>query len=154
MGRYILRRILISIPVLIGITIVTFTFANLAPGDPVTAMIDPLSGAKPGEIAKLKEALGLNKPLPVRYILWLREVLHGNLGYSMITNKPVLRMIRDVLPQTIQLMVVAMSISLLLGVILGIYAAFHQYSALDNLLTLGVFMGISIPSFFFALLAI
>ena len=154
MGRYIVRRILISIPVLFGITMVTFTFANLAPGDPVSAMIDPMSGTLPGEIAKLKEALGINKPIPVRYVLWLKEVLRGNLGYSYVTHKPVTTMIAERLPQTLQLMITAMSISVILGVLLGIYAAFHQYSVLDNALTLFVFIGISIPAFFFALLAI
>ena len=73
MGRYIIRRILISFPVLLGITVVTFAFANLAPGDPVTAMIDPMSGIEPGEVEKLKEALGINRPIPVRYFIWLKE---------------------------------------------------------------------------------
>ena len=154
MGRYIVRRLLISFPVLLGITIVTFTFANLAPGDPVSAMIDPTIGMKPGEMAKLKEALGLNEPVPVRYVLWLKEVVRGNLGYSLVTQKSITRMIGERLPQTLQLMITAMSISIILGVSLGIYAAYHQYSWSDNLLTLGVFVGISIPSFFFALLAI
>ena len=154
MGRYILRRILISFPVLLGITVVTFTFANLAPGDPVTAMIDPMSGIEPGEIEKLKEALGINKPIPVRYFLWLKEVVRGNLGYSYVTHRPVATMIAERLPQTLQLMITALSISVVLGVSLGIYAAFNQYSVLDNVFTLLVFIGISVPAFFFALLAI
>lgn len=154
LGRYILRRILISFPVLFGITIVTFTFANLAPGDPVTAMIDPMSGIEPGEVEKLKEALGINKPIPVRYALWLKEVLRGNLGYSYVTHRPVAIMIAERLPQTLQLMMTALGISILLGVSLGIYAAFNQYSLLDNVFTLLVFIGISVPAFFFALLAI
>lgn len=154
MGRYILRRILISIPVLFGITIVTFTFANLAPGDPVTAMIDPMIGLEPGDIYALKESLGLNKPIPVRYVIWLREILSGNLGFSYVSHRSVATMIVERLPQTLQLMVTAMIISMILGVSLGIYAAFHQYSILDNLFTLLVFIGISVPSFFFALLAI
>ena len=151
MGRYILRRILISFPVLFGITIVTFTFANLAPGDPVTAMIDPMSGIEPGEVEKLKEALGINRPIHVRYVIWLKEVLGGNLGYSYVTHRPVAVMIAERLPQTLQLMFTALSISILLGVSLGIYAAFNQYSVLDNVFTLLVFIGISVPAFFLCL---
>lgn len=154
MTRYIVRRILISIPVLVGITIVTFTFANLAPGDPISAMIDPMSGQDPGDIAALKEALGLNKPVPVRYALWLKEILRGNLGFSYSTHRPVTTMITERLPQTLQLMVTAVTISVILGVSLGIYAAFHQYSILDNGFTLFAFVGISVPAFFLALVAI
>ena len=154
MGRYILRRLLISIPVLLGINIVTFTFASLAPGDPVSAMIDPNRPLPPAEIAKLKEELGLNKPIPVRYVIWLGQVLQGNLGYSLVSHRSVGGEIADRLPQTILLMATAWLLSVVIGVPLGIYSAFHQYSRVDYVLTLFVFAGISVPAFFLALLAI
>src|SRR5579859_7658179 len=76
MVPYILRRLLIAIPVLLGVTVVTFTFVNLAPGDPVTALLNPeqMASLGPGWVQQQKEALGLNRPLPVRYALWLREL--------------------------------------------------------------------------------
>ena len=83
MGAFVLRRVLIAIPVLIGVTLLAFLLVDLAPGDPVTAMIDPVTRAELGEewIELRKEQLGLNEPAPVRYLLWLSEVLQGNLGY-------------------------------------------------------------------------
>jgi peptide/nickel transport system permease protein len=154
LGSYSLRRLLIAIPVLLGITVVTFTFANLAPGDPVSAMIDPNRPLPPAEIAKLKEELGLDQPIPVRYAIWLEQVLRGNLGYSLVNHRSVAGEILDRLPQTILLMATAWLVSVLIGVPLGIYSAFHQYSRADYVLTLFVFAGISVPSFLLALLAI
>jgi peptide/nickel transport system permease protein len=91
MLTYIVRRIVISIPVLIGITMVIFLLINLAPGDPVTGMIDPttMANTSPESIARERARLGLDQPLPVQYFLWLGRVVQGNLGYSMINSKPV-----------------------------------------------------------------
>lgn len=155
MGRYILRRLLIAVPVVIGITVITFSLANLAPGNPVDAMIDPNQPPPPPmELEKMKQQLGLDKPVPVRYVIWVGQLLRGNLGYSYITNRSVVEMIAEKLPQTVVLMATAWTLSLVIGIALGIYSAFHQYSHIDNGLTFLVFAGISVPAFFFALLAI
>ena len=98
MQQYILRRLLISIPVLLVISIMTYGFANLVPGDPVSAMADPelMAGAS-GDA--LRERMGLHKPVHVRYLIWLREVLKGNFGYSYHSHEAVLKTIgRHVLP--------------------------------------------------------
>ena len=90
MGKYIVRRLLISIPVLFGITIIVFGLIQIAPGDPVAGMIDPTIGNFDAEMVETeREKLGLNEPLPVQYFFWLGRVLKGDLGYSLITQKPV-----------------------------------------------------------------
>ena len=84
MGRFLLRRLLISLPVLLGITVTMYIIVNLAPGDPVTALMNPeqMANMGPAWVEQQRESLGLNEPLPVRYLLWLRETVSGNLGFS------------------------------------------------------------------------
>ncbi len=153
---YVLRRLLIAIPVLLGVTIVTFVFINLAPGDPVTAMLDPqeMTELGPGWVAQQKAALGLDKPLPVRYVLWLGQLARGNLGYSLVDRRAVTADLGIRLPATLQLMGMALLIALVVGIPTGILAAVKQYSWLDylsNALGLAV---ISVPGFFIGLAGI
>src|SRR5690348_1325582 len=135
MVPYILRRLLIAIPVLLGVTIVTFTFVNLAPGDPVTALLNPeqMASLGPGWVQQQKEALGLNRPLPVRYALWLRELARGNLGYSYVDHRPVRTKLGERIGPTLQLMGAAFVIAVAVSVPLGILAAVRQYSFVDYL---------------------
>jgi peptide/nickel transport system permease protein len=154
LGRYILRRLIISIPVLLGITIITFFAYNLAPGDPIDAMIDPTVVMDPSDLTRLRESLGLDQPIIVRYGIWLREALQGNLGYSYRSGEPVLERIGRRLPATLQLTVTSLIIAIGLGIPLGIFSALKQYSRFDYILTVFAFGGISIPSFFLALGAI
>jgi peptide/nickel transport system permease protein len=153
-GKYILRRILIMIPLLFAISIVTFTFINLAPGDPVTAMISPDQQLQAGDLEKMREYYGLNEPAPVRYVIWLREALTGNLGYSYMTREPVLDRILARVPPTLELMGAALLISTLLGTTLGVLAALKAYSFWDYLLSIFSLVGLSIPGFFFALIVL
>jgi peptide/nickel transport system permease protein len=153
---YILRRLLIAIPVLLGVTIVTFVFINLAPGDPVTAMLNPqeMTELGPGWVTQQKAALGLDKPLPVRYVLWLGQLARGNLGYSLVDRRAVTADLGIRLPATLQLMGMALLIALVVGIPTGILAAVKQYSWLDylsNALGLAV---ISVPGFFIGLAGI
>jgi peptide/nickel transport system permease protein len=156
MGSYILRRIMISIPVLIGITLATYMMANLAPGDPVTALLNPeqIANLGPDWVEQQKEALGLNDPLPVRYLLWLKETATGNLGYSSADRLPVSEKIGERLWPTIKLMSTVLVVSVVVGVPLGVLSALKQYSWIDYLLTFGGFITVSIPSFFLALVLI
>ena len=154
MGTYILRRVLIMIPLLFAISVVTFTFINLAPGDPVTAMINPDQQLQAGDLEKMREHYGLNEPVPVRYLIWLREALTGNLGYSYMTKEPVLDRILARVPPTLELMGAALLISTLLGTMLGILAALKAYSFWDYLLSIFSLVGLSIPGFFFALIVL
>ena len=105
MRRYILRRLLIAIPILLGVSIVTFIFANLAPGDPVSALFRPGSDIRGVDIEKLKAALGLDKPFLERYVVWLTQILQGNLGVSFISKLSVAGTLSKAIPNTLMLMV-------------------------------------------------
>lgn len=156
MGRFILRRILISIPVMIGITIVTYLIVNLAPGDPVSAMLNPEAIASQGPewVAQQKANLGLNKPLPVRYVLWIGQLGHGNLGFSYNDRLPVTSKLRERFWPTAKLMLTVEFIALLVAIPIGVISAVKQYSLIDYLATIFGFTAVSIPSFFLALAAI
>jgi peptide/nickel transport system permease protein len=149
----LLRRIAISIPVLIGVTLLSFIFVNLAPGDPVTAMINPFTRAELGDewVEMRREQLGLNDPLPVRYVLWLKELGQGNLGYSINNGRSVSDQIIDRIGATVLLMGVATLLAILIGIPLGILSAVKQYSLLDYITTILGFLTISTPSFFLGL---
>ncbi len=153
MSKYIIRRTLIAIPMLIIISMMTYLFINLAPGDPLDAMIDPefFAGASSD---LLRERMGLNKPIYIRYLIWLRELATGNFGYSYQFGIPVLDMIRDRIFPTLELTVVSLLASTLIGTGLGLIQALRQYSFFDYSLSVGALFGISIPAFFFALLAL
>ncbi len=156
MSTYILRRILLVFPLLLGITIINYTILALAPGDPVSAMIDPLelSSMTAEDLQEAREALGLNKPIPVRYLLWLGQALQGNLGYSIWFNTPVFEVMLRALGNSMPVMIFALVVSTVSGIILGIISALKPYSLLDSILTTFAFAGVAVPGFFFALLLI
>ena len=156
MSNYVLRRVLIAIPVLFGITTLLFIAINIVPGDPVSMMVAPEMQhlADPEWMEQERERLGLNKPLPVRYIVWLGEVARGNLGYSILTGQPVSSMILQKLGQTIELTLTALVLSVVVGIPIGIISALKQYSLLDYGLTFLSFVLISVPGFFLGLLFI
>ena len=156
MSTYILRRILLVFPLLLGVTIINYTIFALAPGDPVSAMIDPfeLSQMTAEDLQDAREALGLNKPVPVRYLLWLGQAIQGNLGYSIWFNTPVLEVMLRALGNSMPVMIFALLISTIAGITLGIVSALKPYSLLDSVLTTFAFAGVAVPGFFFALLLI
>jgi peptide/nickel transport system permease protein len=150
--KYVVRRLLLALPMLIGITIVTFTIVNLAPGDPITAMIDPLEMRQmtKEDVEARRTELGLNQPLPLRYLLWLGQAARGNLGYSIQERRPVGEMIVEKLPASMALSVPSIALAMSFGVALGVLSALRQYSAFDYAMTVGAFFGVSVPAFFFA----
>jgi peptide/nickel transport system permease protein len=155
MGRYLLRRILQALPVLIGITIITFTFMELAPGDAVSGLLmSAEGGAGEIDVESLRAKYGLDQPAPIRYFRWLGEMLQGNFGNRILSGKSVIDEIALRLPATVQLMLVAVVISIVIGMPLGVFTALHQYSFADYTLTGFVFLGISVPSFFAAIAAV
>ena len=154
MATYIANRLLLAIPLILGITLITFSFISVAPGDPVMAMINPEEDMSAANLDRLKEELGLNRPIPVRYAIWLGQLVQGNFGYSYHTGEPVLRRIAVRLPATLELMGFALVASSVLGISLGVLAALKQYTIWDYVLTLFALLSISIPSFFLALLAL
>lgn len=156
MGRYILRRLLISIPVLFGITLVTYLIVSLAPGDPVSALVNPEQIAElgPGWLEQQRAELGLDKPVPIRYGLWMKEIAQGNLGFSYTDRQPVADKISERIWPTVKLMLTVQILALLVAVPIGIISAIRQYSLIDYLVTIFGFATISIPAFFLALAAI
>lgn len=153
MFAYSLRRFLIAIPVLLGVTIINFIIMKMAPGNPVDMLVNPKLPAAAIEAKKIE--LGLNEPAIVQYLSWLKNMIfHGDLGYSMITYQPVTQMILDKLGPTLLLMGTALVIGLIVAIPLGILSATKQYSWLDYLFVTGSFLGISIPHFFFGLILI
>ena len=158
MSTYILRRILIAFPVLLGITIVSFVALSLAPGDPLTARMDPTLLAQlqrnPQLLAERRHELGLDQPVPVRYVIWLASAVQGDLGYSIQSHRPISEEIAKRIPPTLALMMVAILIAILVGIPLGILSALRPYSKADygmTTLTLGLS---SVPTFVLGLGAI
>jgi len=149
MFTYILRRILISIPVLIGITIVNFTIINLAPGNPVEMLADPNMSSE--QIAMRLEQLGLNDSWIKQYFNWMGNLLQGNLGYSLSNYEPVTQLIGERILPTVKLMGLGLLVGVAISIPLGVISAVKQYSKTDYILTTGSFLGISVPNFFLAL---
>lgn len=151
MGKYILKRILIAIPVLIGITIIDYAIMCLA-GSP----LEMLQGPRVSEAAVEAKAiaLGLDKPFYIQYFVWLGQLLQGNMGYSIKSYQSVSAMIGSHLGPTLLLMGVSLIAGLLVAIPAGIYSAVHQYSAGDYTAVTFSFLGSSIPSFFLSLLLI
>lgn len=151
MGKYILKRILIAVPVLIGITIIDYAIMCLA-GSPLEMLQGPR--VSEGALEAKRIAMGLDKPIYIQYFVWLGQLLHGNLGYSIKSYQSVSSMIGSHLGPTLLLMGVSLLVSLLLAVPAGIYSAVHQYSRGDYAVVTASFLGSSVPGFFLSLLLI
>lgn len=151
MAKYIWKRILVAIPVLIGITMIDYAIMCLA-GSPLEMLQGPRVSETAVEAKKI--ALGLDKPVYVQYFVWLGQLLQGNLGYSMKSYQPVSEMISSHLGPTLLLMGVSLVVSLVFAVPAGIYSAIHQYSKADYTVVTVSFLGSSVPGFFLSLLLI
>ena len=153
MQTYFVRRLLWIPILLLGITLLDFTFINLAPGDPITSMISPetLRDMPPEFIEARKQALGLNDPIPVRYIKWLGELLQGNLGYSISRVIAVSEIMKSAWQSSILIVLPSLIISTTLGILLGILSALRPYSLIDYVLTILAFIVPATPSFFIAM---
>lgn len=154
MTTYIIRRVLIAIPILLGITILVFVFLAIAPGDPVSAFIRPELANNEAMRKVIIERYGLDQPVPVRYLRWLGEAFQGNLGYAAIGGLPIAEMITRGLLASSTLMLTALGIGIVVGIPLGVLSALRQYSKLDFTLTGFAFLGISTPSFMLGLAAL
>ena len=147
MATYIARRILIAIPILFGITLLLFVFVALTPGDPVDAYLRPEMAGNQELRQLITKQLGLDQPIPIRYLAWLGQTLQGNLGFAAITGEPVNTIVWNGLLASGSLMLTAFAIGLVFGIPLGMLSAIKQYSRLDFALTGIAFLGISTPSF-------
>lgn len=155
MKKFIIKRILISIPVFLGITLLVYLLASCAPGSPADMLIGgDIENLTPERYAEIEHQLGLDQPLYMQYLKWLGQFFRGNLGVSYRTSEPVLEMILNRLGATALLALSVAVISSLVAIALGVMAAYHPYSAWDYISSLFCFIGASMPSFFAGLLLI
>jgi ABC-type dipeptide/oligopeptide/nickel transport system permease component len=148
--EFILRRLLSSILVLIGVSIMTFFIARVVPSNAAELYIGPK--ARPADIERVTKQLGLDKPLPVQYAIYMNELIHGDLGQSLGTKRPVLNEITGRLPATLELLISSMLLAVLIGVPLGVLSARWQGKPLDTAVRIVSIMGVSMPAFFLGLL--
>jgi peptide/nickel transport system permease protein len=153
MTSYIIKRILMLIPLMLGITLITFTVIHLAPGEPVEMQMamNPKVGKDARE--RLRKFYGLDKPLHEQYITWVGKLARLDLGRSFSPdNRPVLDKIKERLPVTLSLNIIALLLEFGLAIPIGIMAATHRDTWLDKGITVFVFVGFAVPTFWFALL--
>lgn len=153
MWRYIGRRLAVAVPTLWAVTTLVFFLMRVLPGDPAELLLAE-SGASAEAITRLRAQLGLDEPLPVQYGRFLLQILRGDLGRSLVTNRPVMRMIGEQLPATLQLALAAMVIAIVLGLALGVIAALRQGTWVDSLCMTIAIVGASVPVFWSGLLFI
>lgn len=152
MGKYILKRLLILIPVLLLVSVFSFLIVHFAPGDPLNMYMRPDMTQE--ELDTLRVSLGLDGTIVDQYIGWLGNVLHGNLGNSVITSQSVSGRMMEVLPNTVLLMGTSMLLSFLVAIPLGLAAGLNKNRLPDRIISFFSYIGISIPSFWFGLLLI
>lgn len=145
MARFLLRRLLLTIPVLIGVATLVFSLIHLVPGDPVQAMLG--ESASPQDVAQLRTKLGLDRSLLQQYASFARGVVHGDLGTSLRTNQPVTGIILERMPATMELAASAMVVAILFSIPLGIIAAVGKGTYVDHVATTVSLIGISMPTF-------
>jgi len=138
------------IPVFIGIMIILFLIIELSPGDATTMFMDPRM--RPSQRAELAEKFGLNEPMHTRFLLWSTNLFRGELGQSIRHQKPVVEVLKPMIPPTLMLSSLSLLLSMAVGIPAGIISATKQYSLADNALTVFSLIGLSMPVFFFALL--
>jgi len=153
MTKYILIRILSTIPVLIGASIILFCIMQLAPGGPEMVFINP-EDFESVQIDLIRHRLGLDQPLHIQYLKWLSSALRGEMGISFFYHQPVRDLVLDRLPATLQMTVGGLALALVVAIPIGILAAVKQYSLLDNVVTLFTFFTISFPGFWLGLMLI
>lgn len=152
MKNYIIKRLISMIPIFIGITLISFAIIHLAPGDPMQMMMSPK--LKPADLARIRTNLGLNDPVYVQYFKWFASMLRFDFGNSFISGRLVLDVIKEKLPVTLLLTGTGMFFAVFTSVFLGILSATKQYSKVDYAVSLFAFAGLSIPTFWFALMLV
>lgn len=152
MRKYVFKRLIQSIPVMLGISIIVFVLVKMQPGDPFSSMMDPNLTKEMQK--KMLDELGYNDPILIQYFKWLLRALQGNLGYSIQFKQPVLTVIASRLGNTVILSLCSMILSILIAIPCGVISATKQRTKIDYVVTVFAFMGLSIPSFFFGMLLI
>ncbi len=150
---YVVRRIVHSIPLVIGVSIIGFGIMHLAPGGPLAVYtLNPSITA--ADIERLRVALGLDQPVYVQYLAWAKSMLTGSWGYTLFGGRPVLAVILERLPATLLLMGTSLALAMILGTLLGVLGAVRRNSIFDYLATTGAMLALSFPTFWFGLMAI
>lgn len=150
MINYIIRRLISVIPVLIGVTLLTFILFLVVPGDPVRLALG--QHPDPDLQKRIEHQLGMDKPWPVRYVNYVWDAMHGDLGYSIKNQEPVSQIIGQKFPATLQLSITAMLFAILVGIPAGVISATKQYSLSDNIFMILALVGVSMPIFVLGLL--
>lgn len=148
----ILERILAAIPIMLGVAIVVFAFMRLTPGDPIDLMMGNAGNVSQEEIQMLQREFNLDKPLHEQLTLFLSGAIRGDLGNSITKRKPVIELIGERLPATIELALAAFLIALIIAIPIGIISAAKKYSWIDRISMAGAFLGVSMPAFWFGIL--
>lgn len=152
MIRYIVKRLLIMIPILLGISFIVLIFIDIAPGDVARIIVG--SDAEEWQYQQVRQELGLNDPLPVRYVRFIAGAVKGDFGKSFITKKDVRSDMMQRYPYTLLIATLSVILAVLIGIPIGIYAATHQYTWKDNMAILASLFCVSMPAFWFALLLV
>ncbi|MFD3443531.1 ABC transporter permease [Microbacteriaceae bacterium 4G12] len=152
LARYLAARLAVTVLLLVGVTLVTFVLTNLVPADPVQASLGEQAAANPEIVEAFRERAGLDQPLPVQYVTFLGNLVQGDLGTSQQTRQAVSAELGRAVPATIELALGAIVVSAILGVGLGMIAALKRRSMIDQVIRLVSTIGISIPSFWLALI--
>ena len=150
MNRYIIRRLLLAIPVIFGVTVMTFFLANFLPGDPARMAAGQF--ATPEQIEATKERLGLDQPLPVQYVFYLGRLLRGDLGESLTSRQSVLTELTIFFPATLELTAVAIFFAIIIGTPLGIITGAGKSPMINSLVMLFAFVGVGMPVFWLGLI--
>ncbi|MBI5252922.1 MAG: ABC transporter permease [Euryarchaeota archaeon] len=155
MLSYVLRRIIVMIPLVLGISIISFSIIHLAPGSPASVLLGP-KALDPEAVARVNANLGLDKPIYVQYFKWLSRILQGDLGISvgLILGMQVNELVAARILPTLELTISALILSIVVAIPVGVLSAVRQYSLFDHLATVGAFAGISLPNFWLALMLI
>jgi peptide/nickel transport system permease protein len=153
MSKYVLNRLLQTIPVVIGVSILVFSMLHLVPGDPIMVMFAE-SGASGRQIEEVRERLGLNDPLPVQYLRYMGNAIRGDLGQSLWGDRDVSEMIREAFPATLKLTLASMGVAILLGLCFGILAALNHNSLVDSATMVIALTWVSMPIFWLGLILI
>jgi len=146
------KRLAMAVPSLFGVSIVIFLLLNVLPGDPLAGLLAP--DATPADRAALAKQLGLDAPLPVQYVTWLTKLAHGDLGQSFSRQRPVAELVGTAFTNTLVLALAAAALGLTIGMTLGIIAALRTGSPVDQLISILSMMGLSVPSYWLAVLLI
>ncbi|RCV65854.1 peptide/nickel transport system permease protein [Methanophagales archaeon] len=155
MLKYIIKRLILLIPILFLVSLISFSLLFIIPGDPAeTILTGPGGGADPKAVEEFRIKMGLDKPAYIQYFTWLSDILHGNLGYSYRSKQPVLDQILSSFHATLKLAIVSLIISLLISIPIGIISAIKQYSTIDNVSMVSALLGVSMPNFWQGLLLI